>query len=118
MGSKITTKCKKIKVLLTDVDGVLTDGGMYYSNKGDVMKKFYEQTVLFMVGLLAASLYVIWPFQNRTYNIVHAKEMLISSSPYIPELVNRDAFYSISMMVFGVFMVIILSRFSKQSVTI
>ena len=83
-----------------------------------VMKKFYEQTVLFMVGLLAASLYVIWPFQNRSYDIIHAKEVLISSSPYIPELVNRDAFYSISMMVFGVFMVIILSRFSKQSVTI
>jgi len=83
-----------------------------------VMKKFYEQTVLFMVGLLAASLYVIWPFQNRSYDIVHTKEVLISSSPYIPELVNRDVFYSISMMVFGVFMVIILSRFSKQSVTI
>jgi YrbI family 3-deoxy-D-manno-octulosonate 8-phosphate phosphatase len=26
--------------LLTDVDGVLTDGGMYYSAHGDVMKKF------------------------------------------------------------------------------
>ena len=46
MGSKITTKCKKIKVLLTDVDGVLTDGGMYYSNKGDVMKKFYARDVM------------------------------------------------------------------------
>ena len=83
-----------------------------------IMKKFYDQTVLFMVGLLAASLYVIWPFQNRTYNIVHAKEMLISSSPYIPELVNQEVLYSITSMVFGVFMVIILSRFSKQSVTI
>jgi YrbI family 3-deoxy-D-manno-octulosonate 8-phosphate phosphatase len=43
MKSKISTKCKKIKVLLTDVDGVLTDGGMYYSSKGDVMKKFYAR---------------------------------------------------------------------------
>jgi len=34
---------KKIKILLTDVDGVLTDGGMYYSSKGDVMKKFYAR---------------------------------------------------------------------------
>ncbi|MEM3172629.1 MAG: HAD hydrolase family protein, partial [Candidatus Nitrosotenuis sp.] len=25
----------------TDVDGVLTDGGMYYTNKGDIMKKFH-----------------------------------------------------------------------------
>lgn len=31
---------KQIKLLLTDVDGVLTDGGMYYSEKGDDLKKF------------------------------------------------------------------------------
>jgi len=41
----VTTKnnISKIKVVLTDVDGVLTDGGMYYSNKGDVMKKFHAR---------------------------------------------------------------------------
>ena len=30
----------KIKFLVLDVDGVLTDGGMYYSNSGDEFKKF------------------------------------------------------------------------------
>jgi N-acylneuraminate cytidylyltransferase len=30
----------KIKLFLTDVDGVLTDAGMYYSEKGDELKKF------------------------------------------------------------------------------
>ncbi|MFA6838406.1 MAG: HAD family hydrolase [Dysgonamonadaceae bacterium] len=29
-----------IRLFLTDVDGVLTDGGMYYSENGDEMKKF------------------------------------------------------------------------------
>ncbi len=29
-----------IKFLLLDVDGVLTDGGIYYSNNGDEFKKF------------------------------------------------------------------------------
>lgn len=29
-----------IKLVLTDVDGVLTDGGMYYDAKGDSLKKF------------------------------------------------------------------------------
>jgi len=38
---KITSKIKKIKILLTDIDGVLTDGGMYYSEEGMVMKKFF-----------------------------------------------------------------------------
>ena len=33
-------KTQNIKLILTDVDGVLTDGGMYYSKAGDVVKKF------------------------------------------------------------------------------
>lgn len=31
---------KKIKCVMTDSDGVLTDGGMYYSENGDELKKF------------------------------------------------------------------------------
>ena len=30
----------KIKLVLTDIDGVWTDGGMYYSPEGDFMKMF------------------------------------------------------------------------------
>lgn len=30
----------KVKLVAMDVDGVLTDGGMYYSEDGEVMKKF------------------------------------------------------------------------------
>ncbi len=39
----ISEKCKKIKIVLTDVDGVLTDGGMYYTKEGDIMKKFHTR---------------------------------------------------------------------------
>ena len=40
MDSLIDLKLKKIKLVITDVDGVLTDGGMYYNDKGECMKKF------------------------------------------------------------------------------
>jgi len=30
-------------VVLTDIDGVLTDGGMYYTKNGDTMKKFHTR---------------------------------------------------------------------------
>ena len=33
-------KCIQIKLVITDVDGVLTDGGMYYSKNGEMLKKF------------------------------------------------------------------------------
>lgn len=41
--SDIRKKCSNIKIVMSDVDGVLTDGGMYYSDKGDVMKKFHTR---------------------------------------------------------------------------
>ena len=43
MNKKIIQQCRKIKVVITDVDGVLTDGGMFYSHEGDIMKKFHTR---------------------------------------------------------------------------
>jgi len=42
-GKKLTLKDKvsKIKLVLTDIDGVLTDGSLYYTDDGLVMKKFF-----------------------------------------------------------------------------
>ena len=37
---EFNSKAQKIKLILTDVDGVLTDGSMYYSSKGEELKKF------------------------------------------------------------------------------
>ncbi|MCX6350260.1 MAG: HAD hydrolase family protein [Bacteroidetes bacterium] len=36
----LTDVVKKIKVFVTDVDGTLTDAGMYYSPDGELLKKF------------------------------------------------------------------------------
>lgn len=52
MVSKIENKLKKIKLVLTDVDGVLTDGGMYYSETGEFMKKFNTRDSMGMELLL------------------------------------------------------------------
>jgi len=36
----LVAKAQAIRLLLTDVDGVLTDGGVYYSAAGEEMKRF------------------------------------------------------------------------------
>ena len=41
MKKLLKMKCKKIKLVLTDVDGVLTDGGRYFSEKGEIIKRFH-----------------------------------------------------------------------------
>ena len=41
VNSNLAKKLGKIKIMLTDVDGVLTDGGRYYYEKDEVLKKFH-----------------------------------------------------------------------------
>lgn len=43
ISKKFLLKCKKITLVITDVDGVLTDGGRYFSEKGEIMKRFHVQ---------------------------------------------------------------------------
>ena len=40
MNDILRNKARKIKLLLTDCDGVLTDGCVYYSERGEELKKF------------------------------------------------------------------------------
>ena len=47
---------KEIKLFLTDVDGCLTDGGLYYSTEGDAMKRFCVYDGLGLVMLQQAGI--------------------------------------------------------------
>ena len=42
MDSELKNKINNIKLVATDIDGVWTDGTMYYSLEGDVMKVFFQ----------------------------------------------------------------------------
>ena len=108
----------ELYIIVPFIFGVITGLIVFSRLISYILKYFYQQTILFMTGLLIASLYVIWPFQNRFYEIIQNKEILTSSRPQIPELLSEQVFYSITMMIFGLLIVIILSRFSRESVTI
>lgn len=108
----------ELYIIVPFIFGVITGLIVFSRLISYILKYFYQQTILFMTGLLIASLYVIWPFQNRFYEIIQNKEIVTSSRPQIPELLSEQVFYSITMMIFGLLIVIILSRFSRESVTI
>jgi len=40
MDSTIHNRLKKIRLVAMDIDGTLTDGAMYYSPEGDMLKRF------------------------------------------------------------------------------
>lgn len=48
----------QIKLVITDVDGVLTDGGLYYTADGETMKRFHVHDGLGMKMLQACGIQV------------------------------------------------------------
>ena len=49
--ASLDKKIQKLKMLILDVDGVLTDGGMYVSEKGDQMKRYHTHDGLAVLEL-------------------------------------------------------------------
>ena len=98
--------------------GIITGVVIFSRFLSYLLKTFYQRTILFISGILIASLYVIWPFQNRMYEIVREKERLISSVPFIPDSYDTQILYAAIMMLIGFGLVILLERFSEKDSTI
>jgi len=74
----LQNSCKKIKLVLTDVDGVLTDGGMYYSEDGDIMKKFHARDGMGVNILLRNNIPTVIITKEKTKFVQHwAKKMKV-----------------------------------------
>jgi YrbI family 3-deoxy-D-manno-octulosonate 8-phosphate phosphatase len=72
---------KGIRLFATDVDGVLTDAGMYYSESGDEWKKFNTRDGMGIKLLQKAGLVTAIVTQERTRLVARRAEKLA-----IPEL--------------------------------
>lgn len=72
---------QEIRLVATDVDGVLTDAGMYYSESGDEWKKFNTRDGMGIKLLQKAGLITAIVTQERTRLVARRAEKLA-----IPEL--------------------------------
>ena len=66
MKKLLLSKIKKIEILLTDVDCVLTDCGMYYDKRGDSMKKFHTRDGMAVTLLRKKSIPTIIVTKEKT----------------------------------------------------
>lgn len=99
--------------------GMVTGLALFSRVLSWLLKTWYQETLSTIIGLLIASLWVIWPFQERLYEIVRDKERLMSSHPYFPDQINAEVNTSIAMMILGLVLVIIMNYYStgKSSAT-
>ena len=83
-------RLKKIKLVITDVDGVLTDGGMYYSKDGEFLKKFNTRDAMGMELLLDLGIKTIMLTRENS-NIVKARAKKIKVSELYSGVLNKKA---------------------------
>lgn len=67
---------KRIRLFATDVDGVLTDAGMYYSDSGDELKKFNTRDGMGIKLLQQAGLLTALVTQEATKLVARRAEKL------------------------------------------
>ena len=48
VSDEIVTRARRIRAVILDVDGVLTDGGLHYSQDGEALKRFHVRDGLGM----------------------------------------------------------------------
>ena len=79
------------------------------------LRRFYRRTVLIITGVLAGSMWVIWPFQDRSYELVRDRPRLISSQPVWPEIVDGSVLSAALLIVLGAMVVLLIERLARSA---
>lgn len=67
----------KIKLLTLDVDGVLTDGGVYITEKGDIAKKFNVKDGVGIRAVIKKGIHVAFISAGKTKNLHNARAKML-----------------------------------------
>ena len=79
-----------------------------------LLREWYRMTLLAICGLLVGSLWVIWPFQERRFEIVRGDRHLISSDPIWPSAVDDTTLGAFALMAVGLALVTVLHRLAAH----
>jgi len=75
-----------------------------------LLGRFHDATLLTIVGILAGSLWMIWPFQERTFQMVRGKERLLHSVPTLPQQWDATVWGTLALGLAGAAAVMLLHR--------
>ena len=100
----------KFSILLPFALGAVTGLLLFSRVLSFLLSKYYRATILFISGLLIASLYVIWPFQERVYAVVREKPRLISSTPMMPTELSDTVMVSFALLICGLVIVLVIRQ--------
>jgi 3-deoxy-D-manno-octulosonate 8-phosphate phosphatase (KDO 8-P phosphatase) len=74
--TKLRSRLSQVKLLALDVDGVLTDGGLYYSDSGEEFKKFNVKDGQGLKLILQAGIEVALITASTSQSVIHRAKKL------------------------------------------
>lgn len=103
-----------VPVLLPLTAGALA-GLVFFSRLlSCVLERWYRGTVVFIIGLLLASLTVIWPFQERAHEIAGTGAIPAGRRLVMPSDLSAPVLVSFALAVSGIVLVLVISRLQKK----
>ena len=79
-----------------------------------LLREWYRMTLLAVCGLLVGSLWVVWPFQDRRYEMVRGQRRLISSDPMWPESAGDTTLGAVALIAVGFLFVTVIHRLARR----
>ena len=102
-----------LSVLLPFAGGVLA-GLVFFSRLLSwILERWYRATVVFITGLLLASLTVIWPFQERIYETAGGDQLLVETHPVFPSGPSLPVLLSFAFIIAGIIIILFINNLHK-----
>ena len=82
-----------------------------------LLNRWRNGAMLFINGVLVASLWIIWPFQRREFVEVHGKAKMVGSSPIVPAELDFTVLCSLALALAGLAAVVSIDALAQRSST-
>lgn len=107
----------KLAVLIPFVLGAVTGLLVFSRLLSMLLDRYYRATMHFITGLLVASLWVIWPFQERSYELVGGSKKMIAATPVLPQHFDGLVLLSVLLFITGCTIVFAMHMLANKSRT-
>lgn len=97
-----------LSVVIPFVLGMATGLVLFSRLVSWLLRKFYQPTLASIIGLLTASLWVIWPFQERVFENIAGKQKLVTVTPVWPDAWDNMSILAVVLIFAGFAAVLML----------
>jgi len=81
---------------------------------GWLLSNFYQRTLLVIKGILLASLWLLWPYQERVFETIAGKERLVGTTPIIPDMSEPSIIAVIGLALTGLISVLVIHHLANK----